>query len=177
MVYLFSLNEKIAPTTLDSGFRILFYRSGLEYEWLELLNTSGEFRHLDLDLLERDILSCLVPGSAVFVTFEDKIIGCSAAVHLKDYEPYAVLAYPVVLSEYRKHGLGSALIVETMNACHRAGYPGVILHTQAPRMAAIKTYLGLGFKPDVEKDWDAREQWRQVYESIEKQQSSSIFVK
>ena len=71
-----------------------------------------------------------------------------AACFRKAFAPYAVLMYVVVLDEYRRLGLGAACTHEVIEAARSAGYPGIILHTDARRLAAIKLYLRLGFVPD-----------------------------
>jgi GNAT superfamily N-acetyltransferase len=147
MVKVFSSSEPLLIPNLVSSYRLFKYSSEYKQQWIQLFNTSREFGHWNEDRFEEEMLEYLIPGSEFLLADQQKIIGSCAAFYLLDYQPYAVLAYPVVLQEYRNQGIGKFLILHTLVSCQDAGYPGVLLHTDDYRSAAVNVYLQLGFQP------------------------------
>jgi GNAT superfamily N-acetyltransferase len=169
MLHIFEPTKWLDAPELPSGFQLLSYTPEIEEPWIHLLDASREFGAWDKDVFAREMLRYLVPETAILATCRDRLVACCAAFSMEQYKPYAVLAYPLVLSEYRRRGLGRALILHTLYACQRLRYSGVILHTQAPRRSAILTYLSLGFVPDLTADAEAEMQWHRTLERFKRQ--------
>jgi ribosomal protein S18 acetylase RimI-like enzyme len=70
--------------------------------------------------------------------------------------------YVAVLAEHRGKGLGQALVWETMRIAQHEKFPGLLLHTEAPRLAAVRTYFQLGFLPRLEQGVAGERQWSAV---------------
>ena len=166
MVHLFAPNKVLRAPHWEERFHFVRYTPGIEDQWIELLNASCEFGLWSRERLEDEILSSLLSETTSFVKDQGRLIACSAACHIKQYEPYAVLMYPLVLQKYRNRGIGTRLIVETVAACQRLGYPGMILNTEDLRIPAIKTYFKLGFKPDITTNPGSKERWRVISDSL-----------
>ncbi|MGV3613738.1 MAG: GNAT family N-acetyltransferase [Fimbriimonas sp.] len=62
-------------------------------------------------------------------------------------------------------GLGYAVVLAVLHAAKGAGKRDSLLTTDDPRLAAIRTYLKLGFEPDL---WHEShpERWRAVYQAL-----------
>lgn len=169
MLKLFAKGERTELPALPKGYELAFYQAGDEARWLRLINESGEFGVWNEELLQAEILSTLIPGSAVFVIADEKLVACAAGCDLKNFRPFATLMYVVVLSEHRGKGLGVVVTAAAINGAQEAGYPGMILQTDDFRLAAIKTYLKLGFVPHCEHDAGAGARWELALKNIEGQ--------
>jgi len=151
MIRIFHEKEIFSKFDLNNSFHICHYLPCYLENWITLLNNSNEFGKWDKEQFNRKMLSYLILGTEVLL-FDDKLlIGSCACFNLEEYKPYAVLAYPIVLNRYRNKGLGSFLINLTLEKSFELGYPGVLLHTQKYRKAAIKAYKKLGFVPTKKK--------------------------
>jgi mycothiol synthase len=162
MVHVFHNKGKLAAPKLPPGYRLL---QSVPYDgdrWVELINESGEFGIWSRETLDREILSGLLPQGAILVACGDKLVACAAVRHLKQFEPYALLTYVIVLREHQGRGLGTLVSAEAMQAARRSGYPGVVLQTDDWRLPAIRTYLRLGFIPDLKARPCTGDRWKRV---------------
>ena len=152
--------------TLTPPYRLRSFTPGEEEKWVDLINTSQEFGQWSRETLQREVLATLIAGSGVFACCGDRLVGCAAGCSRKEFAPNAVLMYVAVLQEHRGRALGAAMIQEVMDVSRRAGYPGIMLATDPHRLAAIRTYLKLGFVPDWRSHPTARAQWDKVMAQI-----------
>jgi GNAT superfamily N-acetyltransferase len=163
MLCKFDNDFKLPTANLPEGYIFSFYQPGDELSWVELLKSSSEFGNWNEEHLQNEILRYLLPGGGIFVTFDDKLVGCAAACQIASYMPYAVLMYVLVLPEHRNRGLGKALTTNVMEVALRFGYPGMILQTDDRRRSAIHTYYDLGFQPDTSASSDAQQRWENIF--------------
>jgi mycothiol synthase len=158
----FSIDEQLVLPGLHPDYRLLRYTPNCEEQWVQLINASGEFGIWNRDTLWTEMLSCLLPDGGILAAAGDRLVACSGAGFREEYDPYALLLWTAVLPEHRGKGLGLAVTAEALAVCQRAGYPGMILHTQDCRIPAIKTYLKLGFVPVTEGEPSAKQLWDSV---------------
>ena len=165
MVRKFEPGEQSEGPKLCPGYRVERYVPGDEDRWVSLINASGDFRTWgawNREILSKEILSGLLPNGGVFAVAGDTLVGCAAVCHWERFHPYAVLMYVVVVPEHRGRGLGTMLTAEAVQVARRLGCPGVILHTDDDRLAAIKTYLRLAFVPDIDAQPCTKARWKRI---------------
>jgi mycothiol synthase len=167
MLRLFRDEEEIAIPNLTGTFLFSVYSDVYKQQWIELLNSNNDFGYWDGARFSNEMLGNLAPGTEILAVDHDGLVGSSAAFSMREYLPYAVLAYPIVLTSYRGQGLGSYLIARTLASCQLAGYPGIILHTDDFRIPAIRSYLRLGFVPDTQTYPHTRERWNTVLGNLQ----------
>ncbi len=163
MKRLYQVADRFDIPILKEGFSLIRYKSGFEQQWVDLLNESGEFGFWDVPKLSGAILSTLLPEGGVLVAKNDKLVSCSAVCLKEKFAPLAILLNVVVLPEYRGQGIAKVIISESNAVCHRQGIPGIILYTDNFRLTAIRSYLALGFRPDLGASSDAEKRWDQVF--------------
>jgi GNAT superfamily N-acetyltransferase len=154
--------EQLPPPPVQEPYRLLRHVPGDEEAWLELLNASGEFGCWNRDRLHDEIGATLLPEGGIFVARGNQLVGCAAACFMEQYQPYAILMYVTVLPEHQGKGLGQALVGETMRVAQRASFPGLLLHTENHRLAAVRTYFQLGFLPRLAEGAAGKRQWADV---------------
>jgi mycothiol synthase len=154
--------EQPSSPVIPEPYRLVRYEPGDEVPWVDLLSASGEFGRWTRDRLEKEMLSTLLPDGGVFVLRGDQRVGCASACLMEAYRPNAVLMYVTALPEHRGRGLGQALVLETMRVAQREGFPGLILHTEKHRLAAVRTYIQLGFLPEFGTDVAGKQVWSDV---------------
>ena len=155
-------DERLPPSTIAEPYCLRTYEPGAEDVWIDLLNASTEFGIWDRARLQREILATLLPGGGIFVTCEERLIGCASVCSMPEYRPNAILMYVALLPEHRGKGLGQALVWETLRVSQRLSYPAMILHTENHRHAAVRTYFQLGFLPQLAPGAADKKQWADI---------------
>lgn len=151
--------------TLPPGYRFCPSPTAQRAAWMALLNRSGEFSTFDEARFERELLNDLLPNGGALIYYEDTPVACAAACHKAQYTPNATLMYVVVDTTHRGHKLGTYASQAAIHAAQQAGYPGITLFTDDARLAAIRTYLKLGFQPHITPQTTAR--WHNILQQLQ----------
>lgn len=106
----------------------------------------------------------LVPGSMVFVRHDNKPVGVACAL-FRD-AGWAELAWVAVWPEYRRQGIGKIVCSAVVGQLHSLGSHKIFGSTQDHRLAALKIYLDIGFRPLVRPD--KVERWWSIYQKLDK---------
>lgn len=75
--------------------------------------------------------------------------------------PLGYLHYVAALPACRGKGAGSAATAQVLRRLAQLGYPDCVLTTDDPRLAAIRSYLRLGYLPVLHQE-DMRQRWQAV---------------
>jgi GNAT superfamily N-acetyltransferase len=171
MKYIFKESSDISSLTqLPDGFLEMRYSPGLEYKWLDIINSSGEFGVWDIDLLEKQILNDLVYQGGVLISYGDRCVACAAICERDEFKPNALLMYVIVKQQFRGFGLGKFITVQAVNIARRLRYAGVVLRTDDYRIPAVKMYSQLGFLYDQESGLYTESKWNTLLNYINYQQ-------
>jgi mycothiol synthase len=135
-----------------AGYGLRTFRPGDEQAWIDILNT-GDFAPWDrvrLDRMLSDVRE-LVPSEGIyFATWGGRPIGCTSThLHVDQGEAGAELGWVAVRPEHRGHGLAMQTCRAVLHYIGSRGYEYAYLKTEDFRLPAIKTYLRLGFEPEM----------------------------
>lgn len=138
------------PTpTLPAGYALRQYRGEDEDKHAALMRKAG-FEQWNESLLQ-SMLRMLIPGGLFVVEHEAsrEIVATAMAVHRPTllHPQGGELGWVAAHPEHRGKGLGLAVSATAVNHFLGAGYTRIYLCTDDWRLAAIKTYLKLGFEP------------------------------
>lgn len=135
-------------------------------EWAQLLGQSGEFGAFTEEELDSQVLSCLIPDAAAFVKYGGSLVACASVCVPREFHPAAVLMFVFVHPAHRGLQLGEVVTRRAIRRAAAAGYDRILLHTDDTRIAAIRVYLRIGFKPSIHHR-SHRRRWRAVYEVLD----------
>jgi mycothiol synthase len=155
----FAFLDPIPVPEPPSPYRLVGHSPGSEPAWAALLSESGEFGEWTVERLRQEMLANLLPEGGAFVECDGRLVACASACAFPAFEPDSVLMYVVTLREHRGSGLGRLVTAAVMEAARRGGYPGIVLQTDVDRLAAIRTYLRLGFVPVLDVDASMPSRW------------------
>jgi mycothiol synthase len=144
----YRLFDALVSPHMPTGYDLRTFRPGDEDAWIELLATGG-FGVWDRPRLDRMLAGDRAPiplDGIFFATHEDQLAG-TACTFL--YPDAAELGWVAVHPAHRGHGLSLQLTRAVLGFSRAAGYSYVFLKTENFRRAAIKTYLRLGFEPEM----------------------------
>ncbi len=111
----------------------------------------GQWEELSARLLPQGMVFCEHKASGEMIG-----VACALAGANKSAE----LAWVAVVPDHRGHGLAAAICSQVVALALAAGFTEVTLTTRDDRLAAIKTYLKLGFEPVLEPATGVR--WQRV---------------
>ncbi len=141
--------DHVPPVEVADGYRLRAYQPGDEAAWCDLVNgcIGGEYTE---EQCRRDILETpgFEAGDLFFAERDGEVVGTAWALRKqRPEEGPGYLHMVAVLAEHRGHRLGRALVLAALHRFRELGYRSAVLQTDDWRSAAIKTYLGLGFRP------------------------------
>ena len=135
-----------------SGYGLRTYRPGDEEAWLDTLAT-GEFGIWDRARLDRMLAGERAPlprEGVVFATRNDVPVGvANLFLYERAGRPYSELGWVVVRPEHRGRGLAYEVCRRVLLFAKSLEHRYTYLTTQDYRVGAIKTYLRLGFEPEM----------------------------
>lgn len=104
----------------------------------------------------------LVPATFVIARGDVPVATASYQIMPKDFPTSGWVHYVGAEPAESGKGLGYAVVLAVLERIRAAGHTDAFLTTDDPRLAAIRTYLKLGFAPDM---WHEShpDRWRQIY--------------
>ena len=166
---LHALPELVVP----AGYALRTLRPGDIQAWATLLNHNGELGEWTVERAAPYFAPSTPPDSGMpldgsfFLTHDGEPVA-TAHLHLKPDGPYAPtpeLSWVAVSRAHRGRRLGSVVSLAVLRYAALAGHQAIYLLTDDHRLAAIKTYLQLGFEPWM-YDPTAPERWRAVFAAL-----------
>ncbi|MCK5845191.1 MAG: GNAT family N-acetyltransferase, partial [Victivallales bacterium] len=158
----------ISDITLTSDYELRAFRNGDEAGHVAVLREAG-FSSWDEKQIETwRSLHALPDGIFVIASkVDDKIVATAMATH-RTTEPHpsgGELGWVAASGDHAGKGLGRAVCIAVLNRYVDAGYKHIYLNTDDHRLAAIKIYLKLGFKPFIFAS-DMEERWKIVCDNL-----------
>ncbi|HUX85496.1 MAG TPA: GNAT family N-acetyltransferase [Chloroflexota bacterium] len=143
---------ELAPPSLPAGYGLRTYRPGDEDAWLAIL-AAGEFGVWDRPRLDRMLAGERAPlprDGIFFATQDDEPVGTACVFfHPSENGDVAEVGWVAVRPEDRGHHLAREICRAALAFIRDRGHDYAYLLTEDFRLPAIKTYLSLGFQPEL----------------------------
>jgi len=156
--------DHVPPPVLPERFSLRTHRAGDEAAWLQIIRLSYG-GHWPDDAFQRHMLSeeSFQPERLIFVTAETgrPVAAAGALQKLVHGDRTGYLHMMAVLPEFRRRGLGTALLGQCLTYFREQGWRNAVLDTEVSRPEAISLYLANGFVPAPEIEADVAS-WRTV---------------
>lgn len=148
----FTRFDSLLPPRMPPGYQLRAFRPGDEEAWIAILNT-GNFGAWDRARLDQMLAGERAPlprDGIFFATRDDRPVATVCVfLHASDSGVMPELGWVAVAPEHRGHGLSRELGRAALLYVRDHGYRYIYLLTEDYRPAAIKTYLRLGFEPEM----------------------------
>ena len=157
---------RLPDIKITEGYELRTYQAGDEQVWADIMNTGiGEWT---AEKCRENLTSKpqFLPDGLFFVTFQGKPVG-SACCWRRSADEWKVgwLHMVCVLPEHRSKQLGHILNLAVLHYFRNRGFKEVWLSTDDFRIAAIKSYVRIGFEPNI-FDQSHAERWKAVLQQI-----------
>ena len=134
---------------LEEGYGLRPHCVGDDAAWLALLEANGELGAWDLERLQRDAKGQLAPGTPLFALQGERIVAAAgvygrSVAGVTSWEVGWVACHPC----HAGKGLGRAATASAVQAALTLERRPIVLKTDDHRIAAVKSYLRLGFVPE-----------------------------
>ena len=159
--------DSLPPVALPSGYGMTTLREAGVDAWMDALNSTGQLGDWDVDRAgdwltgERSAIS----EGTFIVTFDGRPAATCCTIPPTSTERRAELGWLSVSPEHQGRGLGSQVCLAVLHFARRMGYAEIYLNTDDWRLPAVKTYLALGFEPEMAHESHPR-RWAAVYEEL-----------
>jgi mycothiol synthase len=157
--------EGLPAQAAPAGYIIRPYRPGDATAWCELVREGIGGEPTD-DGLAAAMAQAVDfdPDDLLFAVNEGKTVGTAWALREAKSPPdtdTGTVHMVSVAPQHRGRGLGRALVLAVLHRFRQLGLRRAVLLTDDHRLAAIGTYLGLGFRPRLTHE-SHEERWRGV---------------
>ena len=148
----FTRFDDVPEPTLPDGYGLRTFRPGDEDAWIAILNTA------DFGVWDRARLGRMLSGDRApmpyegifFATKDDRPVGVACTFFYRDVDPSAAeIGWVAVLPEHQGQRLARTICAAALCFIQDRAYKYAFLKTEHYRTAAIKTYLALGFQPEI----------------------------
>jgi len=160
--------EQLEAPQVPPGYGLRTYRPGDADAWIAMLNT-GDFGAWDRPRLDRMLSGerATLPGDGIFfATYGDVPVAAACAFfHPLLGGEVAELGWVVAAPEHRGHGLASVVCSAVLGFIGSRGHQYAYLHSEDFRLAALATYLRLGFEPELQ-DQTQPARWANIRQQL-----------
>ena len=153
---------ELPPLSVPPGYLIRTFRAGDENRWEQVVAASFETPRTFQAIMRED--PSFRPERIFFGIFDGMAVATASAwYHPLWGSQYGYLHFVGVRPDHRGRGLGYWVSLAALYRFVEEQRSMAALETEAFRIPAIKTYLKLGFKPQVTSD--TRAVWRSIAEA------------
>lgn len=163
----------LPPQRIPHGYSVRTFRDGDEEIWENImLESFGKYESFEEEMR---IEKAFAPERIFFLCHKGEIVGSSAAMYRPEWgSNRGYLHFVAVIPRYSGKGLGLQISLRALLKMKEEGRAGAVLETEDFRLAAIKTYLKLGFEPLLLYP-NQRKRWNQVFRALNLSESSMRF--
>ena len=159
--------NSILDSNLPEGFKHRSFQRGDEDGWCDLLNANGQLGVWNRSRIDEERAGALAEDGQHFVfSHGGHFVACAGVYDReRDKEACWEIGWVAADPDFRGLGLGGCVLANALRFTRKLEKRPVYLLTDDFRMAAIKTYLKLGFVPDLShRSYEDR--WRKILAAL-----------
>lgn len=153
---------------MPDGYVLRSYAPGDEAGWANVINSVGSLGNYDAERAREFMMGKpqFDPTGLFFATQDGTPVATACAWRDRPEETTVGQLHMVAVSpEHQGRGLGAAVSLAVLRYFEAHGFGTVYLLTDDWRLAAVKTYLNMGFEPLLPEE-DHRERWEKLYSTL-----------
>ena len=157
----------LTPVRLPSGYTLATLPRRDTADWIAVLAANGQLGAWD-ERRAHTVLTGERPALAAgtyLVLCGEHAVATACTVPPTAVEPRSELGWVAVTPAHQGRGLGLQVCGAVLWYARREGWPATTLSTDDWRLPAIKTYLKLGFEPELTHGSHAA-RWQEVHQQL-----------
>ena len=157
----------LRPVSLPPGYTLATLAERTAADWIAVLNATGSLGTWD-EKRARERLTDQRPvlqAGTYLILHAEAAVATACTLPPTPAEPRAELGWVAVDPSHQGRGLGLQVCSAVLWYAKEHGYPATTLNTDDWRLAAIRTYLKLGFEPELTHD-SHRARWQQIHHQL-----------
>ena len=159
--------DALPPVELPPSYSLSTLLERDEADWIDALNDTGQLGEWNREKARQWLEGerHVIKEGTFFITFADRPVATASTVDPGPGADRLELGWVSASPDHQAKGLGYQVCLAVMNYTHNLGYSETYLFTDDWRLPAIKTYLNLGFEPEIiHESHPAR--WKVVFETL-----------
>lgn len=160
--------HSLPSVILPAGYNLWTLRNSSEEDWIEALNATGQLGKWDRNQAKQWLESerhAIKEGT--FIIYADGTpVATACAIPPTSTEKRPEFGWVSASPAHQGKGLGYQVSLAVLHFIKECGFPETFLHTDDWRLPAIKTYLKLGFEPDITHETHP-ERWKTIIKKID----------
>jgi GNAT superfamily N-acetyltransferase len=170
VVMLRSTLADLPPADLPAGYRMRLFRDGDQAAWVRIQQAAERFEKISEQTFEQQFgfdLPAMRRRGLFLVAPDGQDVGALTAWYQRRLHgrKWGRIHWVAIVPEHQGKGLSKPMTAFALRLMRRLGHRRAMLTTQTPRIPAIKTYLDLGFVPDMTMT-NAEHAWELVKEVV-----------
>ncbi len=157
--------KSLPEIKLPEGISIITHKEGMEKEWEDLIEASFESHYGFEGMLTN--WQGYAPENVFYLVKDKKALSTASAVENGNFPSEGWLHMVGTHPDARGMGLGKIATLAVLHSFAERGYKSAVLSTDDHRIAAIVTYLKLGFEP-IYLDDTHEGRWKKIREQLKK---------
>ncbi|MCY4484823.1 MAG: GNAT family N-acetyltransferase [Spirochaetaceae bacterium] len=160
----FPASAALQPVRLPDGYSLATLAERDASEWIAVLNANGQLGAWDAARAERCFNDPrpVIPEGTWLIMHRGRAVATACTVLPTAAEPRHELGWVAVDPAHQGKGLGRQVCAAVLWYARRRGWPASTLNTDDWRLPAIRTYLKLGFEPEITHDSHPA-RWQEVH--------------
>ena len=159
--------DSLPPLELPPGYVMTTLRESGVDAWIAVLNATGQLGDWDAGRAGEWLSGerSAIPDGTFIATSGGRPAATCCTIPPTFTERRAELGWLSVAPEHQGRGLGRQVCLAVLHFARRMGYDEIYLNTDDWRLPAVRTYLDLGFEPEMTHGSHPR-RWKAVYEKL-----------
>ena len=163
----FNKFESLPGLELPHGYSLATLEERSVDDWIEALSATGQLGEWDHkkagEWLEGERHA--IKAGTFFIIFDDRPVATACAIDATSTETRPEFGWVSASPDHQGKGLGYQVSLAALLFIKERGCRATFLHTDDTRLPAIKTYLNLGFEPEITHESHPK-RWKEVYAKL-----------
>ncbi len=166
LVMWYEREQPPASEPLPTRYTVRPFQNGDEGAWADLLNRNGQLWHWDTERIGGELAGALLRAGQFFVVDEGRLVACAGVYdRQRNGWPCWEIGWIAIDPERAGKGLGRQVAVAAVRYARTLAQRPIYLLTDDHRLPALKTYLKIGFTPDLNHPTYI-ERWRCIFAEL-----------
>lgn len=159
--------DALPAIKLPPGYNLSTLLDRDEADWIDALNATGQLGEWDQDVAGKWLEGerHAIKDGVFLIIFADRAVATACTIDPAPGAEKLELGWVSASPDHQAKGLGYQVCLAVMHHTHKLGYSETYLFTDDWRLPAIKTYLKLGFEPEITHE-SHPERWKAVFETF-----------